>query len=653
MGFPSEHDLYMAGGQSGTWPKQPNFLQKLYAFLSLNPHPCPDVIYWASDSKQLVIAQPDKLVQQVLPKLFKHDKLASFGRQLNIYGFSRLFPGRQFKDANGNISNASIWAHPTLHRLSTSEELNNVKRRAPPKLIRTRRLANGEIVRTRAGPAVLEKAKEVKEVMKEGRRKRVQAWAGGGVTQLQEQGEKRQESDIQDSVPSAPFLGHAKLTTASYGDVLHTHLTNIPEITEHEARLMGCEQRQIEQLSLSFQAKDTSSTPNTLSRRTSQGLLYSSPPAVSRIDDSATTSIQDGSSLLPQTPQEWSAFLTPANSHPNKSGLHVNTNLANRRHHQRIASPIASVTFTNNEVSGTPPIYNQSCSSSVMPTPLASPRPFGSIDSNSSFATISTPTSIPSSIQASNLSLHSAVFADNSQGYSASPLKRQIQPLHSPNAASSKVQGPQTPTGTIDPRWISPAGSLWSTPSATRAPSPALISPVQKHIFPPAEFIHRLTPEFGDGEDGLFETPMFDLKTKLVPPPFNFASAIQPMKIMQGDQDERKVITKLKSNLQTTQPINHGYTLLPNTLNEHRHEAIPSIASKTFPPSSKELPLFTQLFDININGIDTSKGTIDFNENTQPHRDGTHNEHQDAMACSTLNAAGVSRFQAKSFLGYN
>ncbi|WRT64940.1 uncharacterized protein IL334_001880 [Kwoniella shivajii] len=145
--------------------KPPNFLQKLYDFLSLDPHPCPDIIYWASDSKQLVIAQPDKLAKEVLPKLFKHDKIASFGRQLNIYGFSRLFPGRQFKDSNGEISDASVWAHPTLHRLSTTNELLSIKRRAPPKLIRTRRLANGEIIRTKAGPGVIEKARQIKEAM--------------------------------------------------------------------------------------------------------------------------------------------------------------------------------------------------------------------------------------------------------------------------------------------------------------------------------------------------------------------------------------------------------------------------------------------------------------------------------------------------------
>ncbi|RSH83817.1 hypothetical protein EHS25_005432 [Saitozyma podzolica] len=160
--------------------RQPNFLQKLYDFLALEPHPCPDVIYWAADSKQLVIAQPDRLVKEVLPRLFKHDKLSSFGRQLNIYGFARVFPGRQFKDAHGRVLDASVWAHPTLHRLSNPNEIAGIKRRAAPKLFRTRRLANGQVVRSRAGPDVERRFREVKEGMAEERRVR-NGWGGIGV----------------------------------------------------------------------------------------------------------------------------------------------------------------------------------------------------------------------------------------------------------------------------------------------------------------------------------------------------------------------------------------------------------------------------------------------------------------------------------------
>ncbi|ORX34462.1 hypothetical protein BD324DRAFT_636020 [Kockovaella imperatae] len=70
------------------------------------------------------------------------------------------------------ISDASVWAHPILHRLSSREDIASIKRRATPKLFRTRRLANGQIVRTRAGPAVEAKFREVRESIAESRRRR-------------------------------------------------------------------------------------------------------------------------------------------------------------------------------------------------------------------------------------------------------------------------------------------------------------------------------------------------------------------------------------------------------------------------------------------------------------------------------------------------
>ena len=36
-------------------------LTDVLSFMALEPHPCPDVIYWAADSKQLVIAQPERV----------------------------------------------------------------------------------------------------------------------------------------------------------------------------------------------------------------------------------------------------------------------------------------------------------------------------------------------------------------------------------------------------------------------------------------------------------------------------------------------------------------------------------------------------------------------------------------------------------------
>ena len=35
-------------------------------FMALEPHPCPEIIYWAADSKQLVIAQPERVCDFLL-----------------------------------------------------------------------------------------------------------------------------------------------------------------------------------------------------------------------------------------------------------------------------------------------------------------------------------------------------------------------------------------------------------------------------------------------------------------------------------------------------------------------------------------------------------------------------------------------------------
>lgn len=61
---------------------------------------------------------------------------------------------------------------PTLHRLSTLVDVASIKRRAAPKLFRTRRLANGQVIRTRAGPGVQAKFHEIRDEMAESRRAR-------------------------------------------------------------------------------------------------------------------------------------------------------------------------------------------------------------------------------------------------------------------------------------------------------------------------------------------------------------------------------------------------------------------------------------------------------------------------------------------------
>lgn len=57
-------------------------------------------------------------------------------------------------------------------------DVTSIKRRAAPKLFRTRRLANGQVIRTRAGPGVQAKFHEVRDEMAETRRSRVGQTSG-------------------------------------------------------------------------------------------------------------------------------------------------------------------------------------------------------------------------------------------------------------------------------------------------------------------------------------------------------------------------------------------------------------------------------------------------------------------------------------------
>jgi hypothetical protein len=109
-----------------------------------------------------------------------------------------VYPGRQFTDESGHIrDDASVWAHPSLHQFSSIEDLLAIKRRAPPKLFRTRRLANGEVVCTRAGPEVTARAMAMHE------------------ERLQHQAQKRQEALLRAEMDQEKIRLAAKLKRAS------------------------------------------------------------------------------------------------------------------------------------------------------------------------------------------------------------------------------------------------------------------------------------------------------------------------------------------------------------------------------------------------------------------------------------------------------
>ncbi|WWD07869.1 hypothetical protein V865_005976 [Kwoniella europaea PYCC6329] len=504
--------------------KPPNFLQKLYDFLSLEPHPCPDIIYWASDSKQLVIAQPDRLAKEVLPKLFKHDKIASFGRQLNIYGFSRLFPGRQFKDSQGNISDASVWAHPTLNRFSTPSELLSIKRRAPPKLIRTRRLANGEIIRTKAGPGVIEKARQIKEAMNisKNRERSSSSSLWNKQTPAQTQHDHDEHSNVSNH-PSMNIDDHGMKrnntllsdiaeysendTTGTTNDngiqsSLDTTTTNTSGAIWPHVNINGS--------SIQSPARETSSLH--LQRALPNPLLILGERPYSSCPASIHTSPTHRHTSLPfkstYSPSQFNTLTSSINSSLNPgpglgfgpgSGLMMKTYKPNLTIDTDAA---ASYGYTNSPLS-TNAAYGQLQLPQVQPSaPMPNPPPriaapaapipphllqnrtrqdqFQAQDQHQSpnFSINTMPLSgITSSVMLENGNVgisndtHNELSSswDKIQYTWPKTCQTQPQPMIKPMIIGNG-------NGTIDPRWVSPVGSEWSTPSITRVSSPSNLS---------------------------------------------------------------------------------------------------------------------------------------------------------------------------------
>jgi len=110
--------------------------------------------------------------------------------------------------------------------MSTPLEILNIKRRAAPKLFRTRRLANGQVVRTRAGPGVEAKFREIRDEMAESRRTRGLTGAeddylqssGRSYAFMQDDPEMIHQGQSQrgrsTESPTSPVIGHPAQSTS-------------------------------------------------------------------------------------------------------------------------------------------------------------------------------------------------------------------------------------------------------------------------------------------------------------------------------------------------------------------------------------------------------------------------------------------------------
>jgi hypothetical protein len=82
----------------------PKFLRKVYYMLENNEHS--EYVSWSNDGTALVVKKPTEFSDSVLPCYFKHNNLASFVRQLNMYNFKK----------NKNYQYDHTYGHEMFHR---------------------------------------------------------------------------------------------------------------------------------------------------------------------------------------------------------------------------------------------------------------------------------------------------------------------------------------------------------------------------------------------------------------------------------------------------------------------------------------------------------------------------------------------------------
>lgn len=95
------------------------------------PFPCvlhdmiqqsPDsVLAWADDGTAFVVADADVLSSTILPKFFRHSRLASFQRQLSLYQFRRTRPSKH----------GLAYHHPLFMKDCGDEQLRAITRATP------------------------------------------------------------------------------------------------------------------------------------------------------------------------------------------------------------------------------------------------------------------------------------------------------------------------------------------------------------------------------------------------------------------------------------------------------------------------------------------------------------------------------------------
>ncbi|GAB1302986.1 Heat shock factor protein 3 [Apodemus speciosus] len=103
----------------------PHFLTKLWVLV--DDAALDQVIRWSKDGHSFQIVNQETFAKEVLPKYFKHNRLASFIRQLNMYGFRKVIALQSEKTSQENKITIEF-QHPLFKR-GEAYLLANIKRK--------------------------------------------------------------------------------------------------------------------------------------------------------------------------------------------------------------------------------------------------------------------------------------------------------------------------------------------------------------------------------------------------------------------------------------------------------------------------------------------------------------------------------------------
>lgn len=191
--IPDEVALKEAVERKNTGGVITTFPEKLHQLLSSGTVE-PDVIGWAPHGRCFLVRKPKEFATTIMPQNFKHTKLTSFQRQLNLYGFKRITKG---KDRGAYYNELFLRGRPKLCSMMRRKKVKGTGHKPLPDPDNE---PNFYLMEPLDGPSSVPIKEEYQE---------------NGKTEIEQESvrSKGEQDDVPDEVPSdeaTPPLGEEK-----------------------------------------------------------------------------------------------------------------------------------------------------------------------------------------------------------------------------------------------------------------------------------------------------------------------------------------------------------------------------------------------------------------------------------------------------------